>query len=80
MDTFESRVAGIPCQIEVTHYSEDRPMRVTGSGFGDADPPEPEEFLFTVLDRKGYPAPWLEQKLTATDASRIKREYLSTRH
>ena len=59
MDVFESRVAGIPCQIEVTHYSPELPMRITGSGYGDADPPEPEEFLFTVLDRKGYPAPWL---------------------
>ncbi|WP_289101034.1 hypothetical protein [uncultured Marinobacter sp.] len=76
MDTFESRVAGIPCQIEVTYYSEDRPMRVTGSGFGDADPPEPEEFEFTVLDRKGYPAPWLERKLTRDDYQRIKQEYL----
>ena len=76
MDTFESRVAGIPCQIEVTYYSEDRPMRVTGSGFGDADPPEPEEFEFTVLDRKGYPAPWMERKLTRDDYQRIKQEYL----
>jgi len=72
---FDTRVAGIPCQVDVTFYSEPLPMRITGTGFGDADPPEPEEFEFNLLDRKGYPARWLERKLTEDDEVRILEEY-----
>ena len=50
-------------------------MRITGSGYGDADPPEPAEFEFRLLDRKGYPAPWLEDKLTREDHSRLQEEF-----
>jgi hypothetical protein len=52
-------------------------MRITGTGFGDADPPEPEEFEFRLLDRKGYPANWLESKLTLNDHHRLLKEYLA---
>jgi hypothetical protein len=55
------------------------PMRVTGSGFGDAIAPEPEEVKFKVLDRKGYLAPWLEKKLTTQDIARITREITNDR-
>lgn len=75
MDTFESRVAGIPCQVEVLTYYPALPMRITGSGYGDADPPEDEFFEFQLLDRKGYPAPWLEKKLTQDDEARLLSEY-----
>lgn len=73
---FDTRVDGIPCQCLVYDYQPSIPMRVTGTGFGDADPPEEEVFEFRILDRLGYPAPWLERKLTATDAARIKKEFL----
>ena len=33
----------------VLHYKAPCAMRVTGSGFGDADPPEEEEFEFALL-------------------------------
>ena len=72
---FSSRVAGIPCKVKVLSYSEELPMRITGWGYGDADPPEPEEFEFELLDRKGYPARWLENKLTEDDEIRILQEY-----
>jgi len=74
---FHTRVAGIPCQCLVYSYEEAIPMRITGTGFGDADPPEDEVFEFRLLDRKGYPADWLERKLTNNDADRIKKEYLA---
>lgn len=45
---FETTVAGVRCICEVTHYSAEVPMRVTGSGFGDAEAPEPEEFEFII--------------------------------
>lgn len=69
----ESRVAGIPCLIGVTHYES-----VAGSysynaasdmdyyGYNDAE--------WEVLDRKGYKAAWLERKLTARDHDRINAE------
>ena len=73
--TFMTTVAGIPCRCRVTFYSPGAPMRTTGSGFGDADPDEPEEFEFDILDRRGYPAAWLEAKLTDDDSERLLEEY-----
>ena len=72
--TFNTKIGGIPCQCEVTFYSPPSPMRITGTGFGDAEPPEYEEFEFTVLDRKGYKAPWLARKLDPCDTSRLIEE------
>ena len=73
--TFTTTVAGIPCRCRVTFYNPGAPMRTTGSGFGDADPDEPEEFEFDILDRRGYPAAWLEAKLTDEDYDRLLSEY-----
>jgi len=72
---FASQVAGIPCGVRVTWYSEGVPMRITGTGFGDADPPEPAEFDFDLLDRNGYPATWLAEKLSDQDVERLQQEY-----
>ena len=73
--TFMTTVAGIPCRCRVTFYSHGAPMRTTGWGYGDCDPDEPEEFEFDILDRRGYPAAWLEQKLTDGDYDRLLSEY-----
>lgn len=72
---FQTKVAGIPCKCQVIGYSMGSPMRITGTGFGDAEPPEPEDFEFTLLDRKGYPAPWLAKKITPADESRLLKEF-----
>lgn len=72
---FQTKVAGIPCQCRVLAYSPGSPMRITGSGFGDAEPPEHEEFDFEILDRKGYKASWLKKKLTPEDEARLLEEY-----
>lgn len=72
---FRDRVAGIPCQVRVTYYHPGADMRITGSGFGDCDPPEPEEFEFDLLDRNGARAPWLEEKLTDEDTDRLLNTY-----
>jgi hypothetical protein len=50
-------------------------MRITGSGMGDADPPEGGEFDFEILDSKGRHAPWLEKKLTDADEERLYEEF-----
>ena len=75
--TFSTRISGIPCQCRVIVYHPEVPMRITGPGFGDAEPPEPLEFEYEILDRKGYKANWLEQKLDDQDPSRLLTEYLS---
>ena len=55
------RIAGIPARAEVLNYWPADP----GCTVGPADfcyPPEPEEVVFRLLDRKGNLAPWLEAK------------------
>lgn len=71
---FSTHVAGIPCVCLVLRYEPSSPALIYKDGGGE--PPEPEEFEFDILDRKGYTAPWLENKLTDRDISRLKEEYL----
>lgn len=59
----EWRIAGIPCQIKVVQcdvvpgtWRRDAPSDMDYYGYSEIE--------FEVLDRKGYPAPWLERKLT----------------
>ena len=63
-----THIKGIPCQIEVTSYYP----AWQGTYW---TPPEPEEIEFRVLDRKGYPAPWLEAKLDKDEIIRIEEEW-----
>ena len=72
--TFESRIAGIPCQIDVTYYYGGCSARTWGDP-SDCYPAEDEEFEFTVLDRRGRKAAWLERKLTDADHDRLLQEY-----
>jgi hypothetical protein len=64
---FDSQIAGIPCQINVTYMTEYIPKTWY-------DPECGGDFEFEVLDRKGYKAPWLEKKLTPADEARIYEE------
>jgi hypothetical protein len=69
---FSTHVQGIPCQCRITHFSPAVPMRVYGPSWDDADPPKPEELDYEILDRKGRPAAWLENKITPADRERIE--------
>jgi hypothetical protein len=71
---FETTVAGIPCEVVITSYSGARPWRqhtFSGAGPGDCDPPEYEEVEWLLVDSKGYPAEWLEEKMNDNDLTRI---------
>lgn len=70
--TFASRIAGIPCLIEVTHYLHQEAMGRWASN--DADARGYTECEFTVLDRNGRPAAWLERKVSDADRTRIVQE------
>ncbi len=70
----ESTVAGIPCLIQIDRCLVQKPLgRMVDS---DLDCYGYSEIEFTVLDRKGRPAPWLERKLTADETCRIEIQIL----
>ena len=70
----KTRIAGIPCKVRVIHFTPRVPAQLTGLP-ENCYPEEGGEIEFTVLDRKGYRAPWIEKKLTKDDVERIEREY-----
>jgi len=76
VDTFDTRVNGIPCRCQVTCYERERPMRIYGSGWGDCHPPEPAVFEFVLLDQRGRPAPWLERYVTREVEQQLLCDYL----
>ena len=72
---FDTRIAGIPCQIGVTYFHYQPPWR--GSAHtcdSDLDYYGCHELEYDVLDRRGRPAAWLERKLTDRERSRIDDE------
>ncbi len=76
---FITHIQGIPCQCRVLEYWAYIPPRITGTGYGDVNPPEEELFEFEILDRKGYRASWLDKYLTPADEARLLQEYLKHR-
>lgn len=74
---FDSTVCGIPCGIRIDtvdvhkgNYSWNAACPEEYHGYQDIE--------FTVLDSKGYEAPWLANKLTSADTARIEREILES--
>lgn len=74
---FRTQIEGIPCICKVTEYRP--PVPITGTGYGDTNPPEDEVFSFEILDRKGYRAYWLERKVDTHVEFRLCHEYLKIR-
>jgi len=65
-----STVAGIPCLIGVVDLYAD-----TSDGWVGRR----TTFKFKLLDRRGYPAPWLAAKLDAADEQRFVEEIVDGR-
>lgn len=74
---FATNVQGVSLLCTVTHFDRGCPMKITGSGFGDADPPEPDEIEFYLKDADGNLMDDLAA-LPETEAQ-ILREYLHHR-
>ena len=72
MKSFTSKVAGIPCTIQVDRLFVQEPLGPNCDS--DWDCYGYTEFDFTVCDRNGRPAPWLERKLTNEDRERLEVE------
>lgn len=71
---FESRIAGIPCLIQINDYDireGDSRADNRDDFYGYA------EVFWTVLDRNGRKAPWLEKKLKQADYDRIDEEAIA---
>jgi hypothetical protein len=70
---FETAVAGIPCGVVIESYTA-----VAGSfsrnAASDLDYYGYTECDWRLVDRRGYPAAWLEKKLSSDDESRIEGE------
>ena len=74
---FQTKVNGIPCQCKVMYYRKGSPAIIRADP-GDSYPPEPAEFEFQLLDRRGRVAQWLEKYLTPDVEERLYNEYLGT--
>jgi hypothetical protein len=69
----DTRVAGIPCIVDVTYYEPITPGRRWGH-IDNWTPDEGGELEYTICDRRGRTAPWLTRKVTDRDTDRLKTE------
>lgn len=74
MTCIETRIAGIPCVINVTQASYTKPDYSTWAS--DLDYYGGWELCWEICDRRGRPAPWLERKATDHDINRIEQEIM----
>ena len=75
LEIIPTHVKGIPAQLGVTHFV-DQPADPT-SWDSDWDYYGYTEVEMDLLDRKGYPAAWLEKKLTDDDREELKNEAIN---
>jgi hypothetical protein len=69
---FTTRIAGIPCGIEITHAFRQPAL---GPGCDNRDDCDGYvELEWEVVDRRGRAAPWLDAKLTDRERRRIDKE------
>ena len=73
-DLMDTKIAGIPCTVRVDYASVTPP---DPRGDSDWDYYGYTQFDYTVCDRRGRPAPWLEKKMTRADQARIHDEYFA---
>jgi hypothetical protein len=69
----ETRIAGIPCIVGVTHFERQGACRHADS---DIDYRGYVEVEWDVLDRRGRPAPWLSRKVTDDISDDINAEVI----
>jgi len=75
-DIFESSINGIPCQILVTSYIDEKPII---RGAWEDSHPGHFEFEFEVYDRKGYRANWLEAKLNDEISEQLFEAFMESK-
>jgi hypothetical protein len=69
----ETSIAGIPCLIRVDDYQVVKPWPGPASTAPSSDDYHGYvEIDYTVCDRRGRPAPWLEDKMTDLEREKIE--------
>jgi len=76
-ETYEVRARGIPCLALITHYHYEPPGRhaphlcnSTDDFYGFT------EIEFTLLDRNGREAPWIDAKMSGTDYEYVEEQII----
>lgn len=77
LDDIETKIAGIPCVVTCVYFHEQKPQGPMVDSDQDANGYVDIEFC--VMDRRGRPASWLEDKMTDADIARIKRLIINSR-
>lgn len=72
---FDTEVNGTPCTCNVLEYHAGASLLIRGTGFGDCEPPEPEEFEFELLDSEGNEITALMDGVSSSDMERLMNEY-----
>lgn len=65
----ETRIAGIPAGVVLESYYPGTNHPITSASL---EPNDAEEIEWFVVDRRGYPAPWLEDKLGRDERNEIE--------
>ncbi len=73
-----TRIQGIPCRVQATRIFVQKPLGPNCDS--DWDCYGYSEVDFDVYDRKGYPADWLQRKMTDKDEERIVEQLLEEYH
>ena len=73
---FPTEVNNQPCICKVRHYTPPTGLQITGSGFGDAEPGECEEFDFELFTPRMEPWPSLTKKATPEDIEQLLHDFL----
>lgn len=66
-----TRISGIPCEVELLSIRGRYAPAKTDAPPEQCYPAEFPEVEFAILDRRGYPADWLEAKMTQAERQRI---------
>jgi len=75
----DTTISGIPCKARVDRVDIVPPWNGSPHTCPSADDYHGySEVEFTVCDRRGRVAPWLERKMTGADHERIESEILTT--
>lgn len=77
---FNTSIRGVRCVCEVTEYSPEVLPVVTGTGFGDAEEGEPEEFEFIIRGlHGGRRMRALEDEVTPAIRAELIKQYLAAK-
>lgn len=78
-EVLETTISGIPCKIGILTYIKVPPWKGSAmSAPSDLDYYGYTDLEYDILDRKGYPAPWLEKKLSESGRDILEEFILTT--